>query len=384
METSVASQITNQSKDRLAEIARNITGQDVKVIDEISATQIGRSAGTATAGIFRVTGRVRIDYNEHAWSAVVKALGESEFYREGVEADPFREVEVYRSELFADICGGVRAARCFAIQRLQDLELLWLEDLSEAPQPPWSSEQLIESARHFGQFNAYWPDDRLPQVTWLQYQSMQDAFIRRPAFQRAFELLPERRQEPLIREFAPTNEVDKVLRLWHNCHELLRKGDEMPKGVSHLDCHPKNLFPMYDDNGLSYTVGVDWTMAGIASLGIDVGHMLSSPLTWLEISPNEAQALCEPMFDAYIAGLRNSGWADNVDHVRIVYLTRLACEAIRNTYLISYASENEKWYAGMEEAIGRPMDDIVAHYRACRPFFVSCMEEAQQLANEVP
>lgn len=381
MGTEITLQIIRQPKDTLTNVVQTIVGQDVQLIDEPTATTIGRSAGTATAGIFRVTGRARIDQEEQMWSAVVKALGASEFYRTGVEAEPLREIDIYRSGVFATICGGVRAARCYAIQQVEDLQLLWLEDLSEAPQAPWAAQQFIESAFHFGQFNAYWPHDSYPQEPWLRHQSLQVGFTGRPAFQRAFELLPERRHETLIREFAPAEEVDLLLDLWHNCHELLRKGDAMCKGVAHLDCHPKNLFPMRDDDGRTYTVGIDWTMVGIASLGVDIGHMLSSPLTWLEMSPNQAQALCDPMFDAYVKGLQDSGWDNEVDQVRMVYLTRLACEAIRNTYLISFASENAKWHANMEQIIGHPMGDIIAHYRACRPFFVSCMEQAQQLSN---
>jgi hypothetical protein len=155
MPSDVLAQITAQDHDELSAIVSQILADEATLIGEVTGTKIGRSVGHATTGIFHVTGRALAQGGERAWSAVVKALGTPEHPSPGSEEDPYRELEIYRSGVFTEVCGGVRSARCYAIQPRDNLQLLWLEDFSDAPQPPWDAGQFLETARHLGQFNAY-------------------------------------------------------------------------------------------------------------------------------------------------------------------------------------------------------------------------------------
>lgn len=383
MSEDVAAQITAQSHEDLTPIVRQILGEDATPSDDLIATKFGRSAGTATAGIFRVAGSAQTKSAERPWSAVVKALGVAEFQRTGVEDDPYRELEVYRSGVFTDLCGGVRTPYCYAIQSLENLDLLWLEDLSTAPQPPWTDDQFIAAARHFGQFNAHWPAQALPDWPWLTQHGFRAGFTGKPRTQQLFDRLPDKRDVPLIQSFAPDGELDILLQLRDQCDVLLRRAEEMPRGICHLDCHPKNLFPMQEVDGKTYTIGVDWTVVGIANLGIDIGHMLGSPMAWLEVTCHEARTLRDPMFDAYLAGLHDAGWVGDPDEVRLVYLTRLACEAIRNTNLISTSVENPEWGEFLGKLVQHPIDEMAARYSENRAFYVECKEEAIKLDQRI-
>ena len=130
MSTDVVAEVKSQSLDELAEIVRQILGEDATPVGEMITTKIGRSAGSGTAGIFHVAGRAKTQTGETNWSAVVKALGKPENLPSGTESDAYVEVDVYRSLAFADVCGGVRAAHCYGIQPRDEHLLLWLEDLS--------------------------------------------------------------------------------------------------------------------------------------------------------------------------------------------------------------------------------------------------------------
>ena len=135
--------IVDQSEQNLGPVVSQIVGANIAVVRDVCATKIGRSAGTATAGIFQVSGVAQTDSGEEPWTAVVKALGVPEVQRDWVEHDGMRELDVYRSGVFARTNGGLRTPHCYGIQSLGALELLWLEDLSEAAQPPWQHDQFI-------------------------------------------------------------------------------------------------------------------------------------------------------------------------------------------------------------------------------------------------
>src|SRR5688572_19706931 len=130
MPTDIAALLTNHSTNELKPIVSQIVGEDATPTGKLTTTKIGRSLGQGTAGIFRVTGHARTQTGSTEWTAVVKALGTPEFAVSGLQDDALREVEIYRSRAFAEVCGGVRAAHYYEVQSRDDLLLLWLEDLT--------------------------------------------------------------------------------------------------------------------------------------------------------------------------------------------------------------------------------------------------------------
>lgn len=146
----------------LNSIASQVLSKDATCLDELSVKQIGRSFGHETYGVFRVAGSAHTSAGEEEWSAVAKILTVPD-NRSAAGEIGNREIEVYRSGVFDELCGGVRAAKCYAIQLQESAQYLWLEDLSAAPQSPWSAPYFIQCAHNVGQFNAYWPEDKLPE-----------------------------------------------------------------------------------------------------------------------------------------------------------------------------------------------------------------------------
>jgi hypothetical protein len=382
MDTDLATQIANLSEDDLRPVISGVLGRNAAPTGPLAVQKIGASGGHATAGIFHVAGQAQTATDATAWSAVVKALGVPENPSPGIEYDALREVEVYRSQAFAKLCGGVRAPRCYAIQEQEGVQLLWLEDLTSAPQPPWSAQHFLATARHLGQFNAHWPAHALPTWDWLYSHDLRTSF-HNPSYQDVFDRLLAQQDHPLVQIFAPRDLLPALLRLWDESDALLTQTDGMGRGVCHLDCHPRNLFPMKGPETESYTVAIDWVKVGIGSLGIDIGHLLASPLTWLDISPEEAQHLREPIYEAYLSGLRDQGWAGKGEEVRLVYLTRLMCEAIRNTNLVIHAINNAEWAATMERLSGLPIAEICMRFGRTLEFYFDCQEEALRMSKQV-
>ena len=375
--------VMEQSQDELSAIVRQILQVDATPIGELTLRKIGRSAGSATAGIFHVAGRARTQAGESKWSAVLKVLGTPENLPTGTERDGSTEVDVYRSGVFAQLCGGIRAANCYAIQPKRDLLLLWMEDLTDAPQAPWSADHFIAAARHLGKFNAFWPEESLPQWDWLSRLGFRAEFTGSPHFQSVFERLDTQRDQPLMREFVSATSLEQLKQLWRDCDVLLTLAETTSKGVCHGDCHPKNLFPITGSNGNSYTIGIDWVKVGICNHGVDLGHMLASPAKWLELTPEEAALLREPILDAYLVGLTESGWSGSADGVRITYFVRLACGALRIANLVSRMVEDPRFIEQGQRLIGRPVAQIVPQWAQLLRFYLDCRDEALRIAERL-
>jgi hypothetical protein len=361
-------------------VASQVLGTKAVAVGELSTKKIGRSVGQATAGVYRVVGQAKTLAGERAWSAVAKVLGPPEHPQ--TEVKPQIETDVYRSGVFAELCGGVRAARYYAIQEWQGLQLLWLEDLSAAPQPPWLVQYFVPVASHLGQFNAHWPEPALPQWTWLNREGFGPQF-KTPGYEEAFERLPTRLSEPLIRLVAPPEMVDRLLNLWAQSDALFTQVEATAKGICHRDCHPNNLFPMGQATEQGFTIAIDWENVGIDCLGHDIGTLLCSPTSRLEHTLDQAKLLVEPIFDAYMTGLFEAGWAGNEDQVRLTYLTRLGCEAFRIIYVTSQATENPRVLALLETFLMKPFEAICTHWAQAQGFHLAYAEEALRLANRL-
>ena len=140
---------------------------------------------------------------------------------------------------------------------------------------------------------------------------------------------------------------------------------------------------MSGSSGKSYTVAINWIRVGIATHGIDVGHLLASPMLWMEISPGEAMVFRDPLFDAYMVGISECGWSENEKLVRLTFLTRLLCEAIRQICLITHSIDDADFRQMEENLMRRPLMEISARYAEFMDFHLDCMDEAQRLAAQL-
>jgi hypothetical protein len=333
---------------KLASIASQVLGTEAVAIGTVSPEKIGRSVGSNTIGIYRVVGQAQTSAGTQAWSAVAKVL------KVTAESSPddLRELEVYRSGVFAEL-PGLRAARCYAIQERDGMQLLWLENLSAAPQAPWIPKYYVDAAHHLGQFNAHWPEHALPEWPWLNQRRFAQQF-RNDGYAKAFEQLAARQAEPLINRFALADTTHRLINRWNESDALFAQVEATTKGICHLDCHPKNLFPMASSTPQAFTIAIDWASVGVGCYGIDIGHLLGSPLTWLEISLDQASRLVEPIYGAYLSGLKQAGWTGNEKQVRLAYLTRLGCEANKMTAFVLAMADDPQFRARGEQLIGHP------------------------------
>lgn len=382
MSANPLAKLHNLSTVELKPMLVQLLGAEASPVEGWTVTEIGRSAGTSTAGIFRVAGTATTSDSVLPWSVVVKVLGPPRL--EGREYDltgSRRELAFYRVGASAIQGDRVRSGRCYAIEEWENLYFLWLEDLSAAPQSPWLPEYFIQAAQHVGQFNGRWAEPALPDWPWLNPSGLREKY-RAPNHVRAFARLPALAQVPVVGRTLPADVVQGLLDLWQSSDELFTKVEEGDKCLCHRDYHTKNLFPIQDTGAGSYTIAIDWDQAGIEYLGADIGLLLASPIKWMELSIDQAAALIEPIFDAYLAGLAEAGWSGNEDDVRLTYLTCLSTgEASRLAWLTSMVLEHPERHASFEQLLQHPIEQIFEWWVEAFRFFLTYHDCALQLAR---
>ena len=380
MPADIAARLRDMPSDALRPILGKILETDAQPVEGWSVTEIGRSVGMSTAGIFQVSGRATTAAGEEPWSTVVKVFGQPRINERGFDAMGLeRELEVYRSGQVGFQGSRVRPPDCYALETWQDMHFVWLEDLSGAPQAPWLPEYFIPTARDFGQFNGHWSGASLPAWSWLSPDGLRAKYWS-PQHAERLSRLDSLRADPLGGLALPEDVFAGLVQLERDGEGLVSKVETTTKCFCHRDCHAKNLFPIPDTGDGITTVAIDWNRAGIEYLGADVGQLLASATKWLELTIEQAYSLVDPVCDAYLAGLAGIGWSGNEDEMRLTYLTCLGLgEASRMTRLIAMAVDRPESRANTERLMLHPMEEIFERWASVLRFCLAQKDRAMQL-----
>ncbi|MDQ3703196.1 MAG: aminoglycoside phosphotransferase family protein [Chloroflexota bacterium] len=279
---------------------------------------------------WRLSGTLHGPDGPRAFSVILKRL------RGIPEQHP--EVQAYRSGMLDRLreqSFGLIAARCFGVSgpavssepsvSMEATMWLWLEDMAEPPGTHWSLGRYGLAAYHLGRFNGAYPvglarsffDDpgralEVPTHPWLgngfladwlgfvEQEGLGDAILgTRPEDERAWE-------HPLVRRVYPAPLRARLIRLWRERLTLLAALNRLPRTLAHGDAHRRNLLTRVGAAG-ELTVGVDWDAMGLAPLGEDPGHLVSSSQI-MGADPRRARELDRIIFERYLQGLRDAGW----------------------------------------------------------------------------
>jgi hypothetical protein len=222
----------------------------------------------STVGVWRVrSGRssavlklIRLDAGPHArWPS-----------RRG-RSDPYywrREPDAYASGALEPFGAPRRLAE---FDRDDGSVALWLEDGGDPPS--WTPELLGAAARRLGRAQAAAP----PAAAWVAR-----GFLRR------------------------------YLELHHVVADaVLERIETMPPTLCHNDLHPANLL----DGGAI----VDWAFCGAGARGLDPGVLVADGIADGAFDPELADVVEAAVWDGYLLGLRDGGWAGSEDDVRFAF-----------------------------------------------------------------
>lgn len=128
--------LRNMPSDELQPILDKLLDTEAGPVDGWAVSEIGRSIGQSTTGIYRMAGHALTPAGEKPWSMVVKVLGPPRLSEGRFDAAAARrEVEFYRSGVAEFVQSRVRPPTCYALETWHGLDYVWMEDLSGAPSP---------------------------------------------------------------------------------------------------------------------------------------------------------------------------------------------------------------------------------------------------------
>jgi hypothetical protein len=263
-----------------------------------------------TAGVWRVSAEGR--------SAVLKVLTRTEETSVAWSAsnDPRhwnfwrREAYVYQSGLAQVWQGhGIRAPRLLACAERPGGDLaLWLEDVPGEPATAWPLARHVEHAHRLGaaQGAVGAGEDR----PWLSQRFLRDYTAGKTTGQDLLD--DEAWQHPLVREHFPAGLREDMVRLHHDREWFLTVMESLPRALCHLDQWPANV--RSDGSG---SVVLDWAFAGDGALGEDLGNYLPDCVFDQFVPVADLPGLAKAAYDAYLHGLRESGWRGDERLVRL-------------------------------------------------------------------
>lgn len=351
-------------------------------VSEVTSTPAGGVHNDArTLEIVQFKGWALVDGSRREWSAVAKVIDRAVDMGTGAArwTDPDREERVYAERWFADLGLRFRPARCYGVDALSPgVRLLWLEDLSGAPQPPWSVDQYVQVAADTGEFDGYLAVNPIERISGLPSRG----FLRRWGrdLEKGFQTLAANRSSAEVSAAFNEHQVERILQFAASVEPLLKLAAELPLSVSHGDSHARNLFPAQDA-----TIAIDWSGLALEPVGTSLGVLLGSALTW---SAHEATMVLEhfdEISDAYEAGLRRS------DHQRSRHDVRLGFFAQFIGYLCTLATipaavatgELERRRAFYEARLGIPLSQLPHRIGTLAEQLIRFVDEAEELAKGV-
>ena len=306
----------------LSEIARQSAGAAEFELHDWRINQIGGGLGNpVSVGLYRVEGEGQDGDRRVAWSSILKVIqspanvGQSNM---GEAEDPThwnywkRELFIYRSGFLDTLPDGLVAPHCFASRELPgDVGCLWLEDVADAYGDAWPLERYVLAARHLGRLNGLYAGPRpLPDYPWLG----------RRRLRQWHELFPNWRtipwDHPRVSARYPASEIANLRRVLREAEDFIDRLDRLPQTLCHGDTYPTN-FKSRGTAGDEQTVALDWALALVGPVGYDLGGLAFG--AYLNLPDLSLPEVDSALFEAYLAGLRESGCPAEVQQVRFGY-----------------------------------------------------------------
>jgi hypothetical protein len=337
-----------------------------------------------TIGIVKVSGTavsVR-QSSHHSWSSVVKIIDQSVPTNNAANwGFPENEAKVYEQGLLVDAEVQLRPAKCYLAQQGNNgLHILWLEDLSGAPQPPWTLDHFINTANHLGQFNGY----HFVNKTELPIEVTQDAYYLRMStieWHSEYSKLMEVPDDPIVRRVFRDTPLEPGLEYSDRFERALVVAKSLPHSLSFGDSHARNLFPLGSE-----TVGIDWANLAFDPIGCDVGVLIGSPLSFTKIERQFTAQHEQEIYESYIDGLKSSGWNGNLDHVRLGFFLQFSHYVLRPAFMplnFEQFRSNEVRRAWAEKRFGIPIDEFPESSAQVVELIPKYAEEFKQLLKRV-
>ena len=176
------------------------------------------------------------------------------------------------------------------------------------------------------------------------------------------------------------DDARRILQLWDDREIFLNCLDRLPQTLLHRDAFRRNLFTRIGDDGREQTVAVDWTYVGIGAVGEELESLVHGTLCFSEIPTANARQLDAIVFDAYLEGLADAGWHGDPRLIRLSYTAGSAMCFGLGYFWFEPPADSRPW---IEQAFGRPFDEIIILSSEIRHFVLELADEARILRSDL-
>lgn len=369
----LVAEIVALDRATLEPIVARAVGRPVAIDEWRSVPFSYQVTNALSAGIFRISGTAN---DGGDWSVILKVLRPAydvllarfpaESRAELEDAYLWdREVRAYESGLFDRLPSGFAVPRALAIERRPECCWLWLEDLG-GEDARWDIPRYALAARHLGRFNGAFPAGvfeapwltRTWLTTWLMtgFGSRAQIVLDNDAIW----------AHPDVRSGFGSDTRDRLRAAWPAREAMLGRLLARPQTLCHLDAFRKNLFDRHGE-----TVAIDWSYIGTAPIGVEVGHLVMGSVAFAEHG-HDTPALAAAALDAYVGGLRDSGWQGDEQEVREGF----ALSAIRWVFMLGWmgAVLDPARRAQIETWAGQPLTEQVAEAGARTSYLLDLID----------
>lgn len=311
------------------------------------------------------------------WSLILKVIHADDKY-----ADPLgyrywkREVEAYRSGLLERLPGALAAPRCYSVSFKADGSAwIWMEDVKDEGEVPWSMEQYGGVARRLGQFNgAFLAGHPLPTESWLTHNWLRK-YLAHAAPTVGF--IRENPAHPVVQKMLLGITLPLTLAVWDEHQRMLEALDRLPQTFCHQDAFGRNLFIRGEQ-----VMAIDWGYAGIAPLGAELAPLVGVASGLAGVPSSQLKELDRVCFEGYLQGMEEAGFIPDHRQVRLGYTLTVMLRYVLGATIgevLPAILESEELREHWAKGFGTSVDKVADTEAGVAAYYQGVMIEALKL-----
>lgn len=325
----------------LAEPVRRLLGDPGARVTQWRQEPIGYDfLNPSSGGVYRFAGEADGAAGGSSWRLILKVTRSAEDLEhhaplpaelERAMASAIRwdrELLAYETGFLASLEGDLVAARSHGGARHDDgTAWLWLEEVADDGGCAWSLDRWSHVAHALGTFNGSYAHDT-PRHAWLGDDWLRVWVTQITPFSFGTALTPGAWDDPRVRAAFPDGTRERLASLWADAVTLIAAVETLPRVLSHLDSHRRNLFWRNGE-----VVAIDWGLLGLAAPGEEVASTLVGTVGSGEVPIEQARPLADALYAPYVEGLRSAGWRGDERGVRAAFTAAATLRSFAATRL---------------------------------------------------